>query len=176
MTPHPRYQHTLEDLFLTVFVHIDDWLKPYQFVLPKQPAQKASYSELFTIAIVGEILAQPYESTWYWIVQQTFRSLFPDLPHYTRYHRILRNAEKLVAELALSVVPKDSTHHVIDSKPLPVAKGKRASWAKFPEAVKGHDLARWGWCSASNCTRSSHPQDCSLGLRAGEHFRCGGGP
>ena len=137
MTPHPRYHHTLEDLFLTVFVHIDDWLKPYQFVLPKQPAQKASYSELFTIAIVGEILAQPYESTWYWIVQQTFRSLFPDLPHYTRYHRILRNAEKLVAELALSVVPKDSTHHVIDSKPLPVAKGKRASWAKFPEAVKG---------------------------------------
>ena len=84
MTPHPRYHHTLEDLFLTVFVHIDDWLKPCQFVLPKQPAQKASYSELFTIAIVGEILAQPYESTWYWIVQQTFRSLFPDLPHYTR--------------------------------------------------------------------------------------------
>ncbi len=29
MTHHPRYQHTLEDLFLTVFVYIDDWLKPY---------------------------------------------------------------------------------------------------------------------------------------------------
>ena len=105
MTHHPRYKHTLEDLFLTVFVHIDDWLKPYQFTLPQQPAQKASYSELFTIAIVGEILAQPYESTWYWIVKQTFRGLFPDLPHYTRYHRILRNAEKLVSELALSVLP-----------------------------------------------------------------------
>ncbi len=22
---HPRYQHTLEDLFLTAFIYIDDW-------------------------------------------------------------------------------------------------------------------------------------------------------
>ncbi len=47
----------------------------------QQPAQKASYSELLTIAVVGEILAQPkvgfagYESTWYWIVNQLFREL-----------------------------------------------------------------------------------------------------
>jgi len=136
MTPHPRYHHTLEDLFLTVFVYIDDWLKPYHHILPKQPTQKASYSEVLTIAIVGEILAQPYESTWYWIVTQSYRDLFPELPEYSRYHRILRNAEKLLAELALSVLPENRVH-LIDSKPLPVAKGKRASWAKFPEAVKG---------------------------------------
>jgi len=41
----------------------------------QQPAQKASYSELLTIAIVGEILTQPHESTWYWIVNQLFREL-----------------------------------------------------------------------------------------------------
>ena len=75
MSPHPRYQYKPEDLFLTVFVYIDDWLKPYQKLLPQQPAQKASYSELLTIAIVGEILAQPHESTWYWIVNQLFREL-----------------------------------------------------------------------------------------------------
>ena len=87
MTPHPRYQYKPEELFLTVFVYIDDWLKPYQKLLPRtdssgqQPAQKASYSELLTIAVVGEILAQPkdgfagYESTWYWIVNQFFRGL-----------------------------------------------------------------------------------------------------
>ena len=81
MTTHPRYQYRPEDLFLTVFVYIDDWLKPYQELLPQQPAQKASYSELLTIAVVGEILAQPkvgfagYESTWYWIVNQFFRGL-----------------------------------------------------------------------------------------------------
>ena len=148
MNPHPRYQYKPEDLFLTVFVYIDDWLKPYQKLLPQQPAQKASYSELLTIAIVGEILAQPHESTWYWIVNQLFRpvesalELFPKLPHYTRYHRILRNAERLVAKLALSVLGDDRIH-LIDSKPLPVANpkspflGKRSSWSRFPEARKG---------------------------------------
>ena len=136
MKPHPRYQYKPEDLFLTVFVYIDDWLKPYQDLLPQQPAQKATYSELLTIAVVGEILAQPYESTWYWIVSQLFRELFPKLPHYSRYHRILRNAERLLAKLALSVLGDDQIH-LIDSKPLPVAKGKRSSWSKFPEARKG---------------------------------------
>jgi len=136
MTTHPRYQYKPEDLFLTVFVYVDDWLKPYQKLLPQQPAQKASYSELLTIAVVGEILTQPHESTWYWIVNQLFRELFPKLPHYSRYHRILRNAERLVAKLALSVLGDDRIH-LIDSKPLPVAKGKRSSWSKFPEARKG---------------------------------------
>ncbi len=142
MTIHPRYQYKPEDLFLAVFVYIDDWLKPYQDLLPRQSAQKASYSELLTIAVVGEILAQPFESNWYWIVNQLFSELFPRLPHYSRYHRILRNAERLLAELALSVLG-DSRIHLIDSKPLPVANpkspplGKRSSWSKFPEARKG---------------------------------------
>ena len=69
-------------------------------------------------------------------MKQAFRDLFPELPHYTRYHRILRNAERLVAELALSVLGENHVH-LVDSKPLPVAKGKRASWSTFPEAVKG---------------------------------------
>ena len=72
----------------------------------------------------------------------------PRLPHYTRYHRILRNAERLLAKLALSVLGDDRIH-LIDSKPLPVANpklqrsrscpplGKRSSWSKFPEARKG---------------------------------------
>ena len=154
MTIHPRYQYKPEELFLTVFVYIDDWLKPYQDLLPRtdstgqQSAQKASYSELqgrtlrVTIAVVGEILAQPFESNWYWIVNQLFSELFPRLPHYSRYHRILRNAERLLAELALSVLG-DSRIHLIDSKPLPVADpkspflGKRSSWSKFPGARKG---------------------------------------
>ena len=48
----------------------------------------------------------------------------------------MRNAERLLAELALSVLG-DNRIHLIDSKPLPVAKGKRSSWSKFPEARKG---------------------------------------
>lgn len=136
MNHHPRYQHTPEELFLTVFVYIDDYLKPIADQLPNQPAQKASVSEILTIAIVGEMLAQPFESTWYWLVQHTYRALFPSLPSYTRYHRILRQAEQLIARLALSV-PRDTRLRIVDSLPLPVAKGKRASWSRFPEASKG---------------------------------------
>lgn len=43
----------------------------------------------------------------------------------------------LLAALALSVVTERSCLHLIDSKPLPVAKGKRADWAEFPAATKG---------------------------------------
>ncbi len=137
MAPHPRYQRSLEELFLHVYVYIDDWLEPYQAHLPKHSKQKASISELLTIAVVGELLAQPFESTWYWIVQQRFQDLFPSLPEYSRYHRVLRNAEPLLAGLALSVIRKQSQLHLIYSKPLPIAKGKRAEWAKLPEAAKG---------------------------------------
>ena len=41
-----------------------------------------------------------------------------------------------MAELALSVLG-DNQVHLIDSKPLPVAKGRRSFWSKFPEATKG---------------------------------------
>lgn len=139
MNSHPRYEHTLEDLFLQVFVYVDDWLKANEqrFGLPKQSTQLASYSELFTIALVGEIMAQPYESVWYWLVQQNHCDPFPCLPEYSRYHRVLRNAEKLWAELACSVVGNSPLPKLIDSKPLPIAKGKRQTWAKLPEACYG---------------------------------------
>lgn len=135
-----RERTTLDDLFLNVFVLVDDWLKANQmkFRLPRQPAQVASYSELFTIALVGELLAQPYESVWYWLVGQSYRDLFPELPEYSRYHRVVRNAEKLWAELALACTGQGMNGiKIIDAKPLPVAKGKRAVWAKLPEARKG---------------------------------------
>lgn len=83
--------------------------------MPKQRSQIASYSELFTVAI------------WYWLVGQSYRKLFPKLPEYSRYHRIVRNAEKLWATLALEVVGDSvGEFKIVDAKPLPVAKGKRA--------------------------------------------------
>lgn len=61
MTQHSRYQHSLEDLFLHVYVLVDDWLEENKsrFALPQQRTQVASYGELFTVAIVGELVAQP---------------------------------------------------------------------------------------------------------------------
>ena len=140
MTNHPRDQHSLEDLFLHVYVSVDDWLKENElrFALPKQRSQVAAYSELFTIAIVGEVMAQPYESVWYWLVKQSYQELFPKLPEYSRYHRVVRNAEKLWADLALELSGDVAGNFkIVDAKPLPVAKGKRAEWARCLEASKG---------------------------------------
>ena len=140
MTKHPRYQHSLEDWFLHVYVSVDDWLKENElrFALPKQRSQIAAYSELFTIAIVGEVMAQPYESVWYWLVKQSYQELFPKLPEYSRYHRVVRNAEKLWAALALEFIGDAAGEFkIVDAKPLPVAKGKRAEWARCLEASKG---------------------------------------
>lgn len=140
LNPHLRYQHSLEDLFLRVYILVDDWLKANEerFSLPKQRSQIASYSELFTIAIVGELVAQPYESVWYWLVGQSYRNLFPQLPEYSRYHRVVRNAEKLWAELAVKLAGSSTeAFKIVDAKPLPIAKGKRAEWAKCLEASKG---------------------------------------
>jgi hypothetical protein len=170
MNPHPRYEHNLEELFLHVYVFVDDWLKANEarFALPKQASQVASYSELFSIALVGEIVAQPYESVWYWLVKQNHQDLFPRLPDYTRYHRMVRNAERLWAELARSVLHESDLARLIDSKPLPIAKGKRHEWAKLPEARRGFStlgpmfgfklhaivnleglFERWGFASAN---------------------------
>jgi hypothetical protein len=82
MTKHPRYQHTPEALFLHVYVFVDDWLKQNELTLklPRQRQQVASYSELFTIALVGEMLAQPYESVWYWVFDTATVSSFPTCP------------------------------------------------------------------------------------------------
>jgi hypothetical protein len=136
MKRHSRHHFTAEELFLHVFVFIDDWRKTYEADLPKQALQKASYSELLTIAVVGEMMSQPFESVWYWMVRHSYRDLFPHLPEYSRYHRIIRNTEGLLAQLALAVVPQDEVY-LIESKPLPIAKGKRKGWTRLPEARLG---------------------------------------
>lgn len=61
---------------------------------------------------------------------QSYRKLFPRLPEYSRYHRVVRNAEKLWAAPALELIgDATSEFKIVDAKPLPVAKGKRAEWA-----------------------------------------------
>ena len=43
MKPHPRYQYKPEDLFLTVFVYIDDWLQTLSEATPKAGVPRWGY-------------------------------------------------------------------------------------------------------------------------------------
>lgn len=61
MTKHPLFLPSLEDLCLHVYVFVDDWLGLHgeRYGRREQRTQVASYGELFTIALVGELMAQP---------------------------------------------------------------------------------------------------------------------
>jgi hypothetical protein len=141
MSKHPRYNYKPEDLFLHVYVLVDDWLQENEarYKLPKQANQVASYSELLSIALVGELMAQGFESVWYWLVKDGFAELYPALPDASRYQRVLVNAEVLWAELAQYIAQQlpSTCVKAIDAKPLPVAKGKRAERCKCLQAAKG---------------------------------------
>ena len=130
--------HTTQDLFIIVYTITDDYLKQSleakRFTLPQNDDQKASYSELMTIAFVGEILNQPETGTWFLVVRNDFKHLFPTLPDITRYYRILRNLEGIWADIALCLANTidDETTYSMDSKPIPICKMKRR---KFPRAM-----------------------------------------
>jgi hypothetical protein len=96
--------------------------------------QKASYSELMTIALVGEILHEAYAGTWFLLVSRFCKHLFRTLPDITRYYRIMRNLERIWADLALCLANtiNDDTTYSVDSKPIPICNLKRS---RFPRAM-----------------------------------------
>jgi Transposase DDE domain len=134
-------RHTVTEIFTAVYVLVDDYLKASvsqgRFSLPEKPNQKGSYSELFTIVLVGEILQQKNQGLWYMLVQSEYKDLFPVLPDLSRFYHIGRNFERLYADLALLIAQHDGVY-LIDSKPLPICKGVRHKRERLmTEAVKG---------------------------------------
>ena len=123
-------QHTVSELFTCVYVLVDDYLKVAEqqgrFTLPQSKRQKGSYSELMTIALVGDLLNQADVGLWFKLVKREYKNLFPVLPDDTRYYRGLNKLERIWADLALALTAQHSTWaYSVDSKPLPVCKFKR---------------------------------------------------
>ncbi|RJF72039.1 hypothetical protein D3875_11200 [Deinococcus cavernae] len=121
---------SVADLFLHVFVAIDDYLQGLtasgRCRLPDAPDRKGSISELMTIATVGDILEQPNDEVWFELVKQDHADLFASLPDRTRYHRILLACERLFADFGLSLATTEHEEYaVIDSIPIPICRGAR---------------------------------------------------
>ena len=131
-------KHTIETLCTIVYTVVDDYIKQslgaQRFNLPQSNDQKATYAELMTIAFVGEFLNQPESGTWFLMMKYQFGSLFQKLPDVTRYYRILKNLERIMADFALCLAndADDETTYSTDSKPIPVCHMKRN---KFPRAM-----------------------------------------
>ncbi len=81
--------------------------------------------ELMTIALVGELRSQHHVGDWFELIKVEYRALFPELPHRTRYYRILKSLERIFADFALRFSRGDMLH-IIDSKPLPIVLDKTA--------------------------------------------------
>jgi Transposase DDE domain len=144
--------HNLEDLFTIVYTVTDDYIsqsiRAGRFTLPEMKNQKASYAELMTIALVGEILHQAHAGTWFLLVRNAYKHLFQKLPDITRYYRIMRNLERIWADLALCLANTvdDDTTYSVDSKPIPICNLKRSGFPRaMTEAIYGFSTMGGVW-------------------------------
>ena len=110
-------------------------------------------AELITIALVGEIMHEAHAGTWFLLVSRFCKHLFKTLPNITRfltikctyghgrYYRIMRNLERIWADLALCLANTvdDDTTYSVDSKPIPICDLKRSG---FPRAMTEARTAR----------------------------------
>jgi hypothetical protein len=133
-----------EDLFVYVYVLIDDLVIARKIAVPARPgpAPACSDAELLAIAVVRHLLGRRSESGFLAEVARDWAHLFPALPHQSEANRRTRwlwgAFEQLRATLAARL-PEDDCQQV-DTSALPV---KHASRVRGPDqwTGPGNDLA-----------------------------------
>jgi hypothetical protein len=137
-----------EDLFVYVYVLVDDALRSGAIAIAARPgpAPGCSDAELLTIAVVRHLLGRRSEAGFLAEVARDWAPLFPRLPHQSEANRRIRwlwgAFEQLRAMLAARL-PEDDCQQ-IDTSALPV---KHTSRVRGPDgwAGPGNDLpARFG--------------------------------
>ena len=133
-----------EDLFVYVYVLIDDLIGAGAIAIPPRPgpAPACSDAELLAIALVRHLLGRRSEAGFLDEVRRDWAHLFPRLPHQSEANRRIRwlwgAFEQLRAMLAARV-PEDDCQQV-DTSALPV---KHTSRVRGPDGWTGpgNDLA-----------------------------------
>jgi hypothetical protein len=133
-----------EDLFVYVYVLVDDAIGSPAIAIPPRPgpAPACSDAELLAIALVRHLLGRRSEAGFLAEVARDWGHLFPRLPHQSEANRRIRwlwgAFEQLRAMLAARV-PEDDCQQ-IDTSALPV---KHASRVRGPDGWTGpgNDLA-----------------------------------
>jgi hypothetical protein len=125
-----------EDLFVHVYVLVDDAIAAGEVTIPARPGPTPACSdaELLTIALVRHLLGRRSEAGFVAEVARDWAQLFPGLPHQSEANRRIRwlwaAFEQLRAALAAGCPVDDCAQ--IDTTALPV---------KHPSRVRGPD----GW-------------------------------
>ena len=106
-----------EDLFLQVYVLIDDLLRERRVVIPARPGPqpKCSDSEVLTISSIRHLLGRRSESGFLEEVRANWLGLFPHLPVQSELNRRVRwlwGASELIRQELIAAVPADSWSQV----------------------------------------------------------------
>src|SRR4029453_14338821 len=120
----PPVMLPLAELFVHVYVLVDDAVQHGQVPIPTRPgpAPTCSDSELLTLAIVRHLLARPSERAWLAELRANWADLFPRLPHQSEDNprvRWLGGAFELLRAHLAGQLPADSWQQV-DTSALPV--------------------------------------------------------
>lgn len=124
----------LADLFVHVYVLIDDAIRDRLVPIPPRPGPRpaCSDSEVLTLAVVRHLLARPSEAGWLAEVRRDWAHLFPHLPAQSEYNRRVRwlwGAFELLRQHLAAQLPADAWQQV-DTSALPVT---------HPSRVRGPD-------------------------------------
>src|SRR5512140_466873 len=123
-----------EDLFVYVYVLVDDALRSGAIAIAARPgpAPGCSDAELLTIAVVRHLLGRRSEAGFLAEVARDWGHLFPHLPHQSeanRRTRWLHGAFEQIRAVLAARLPEDDCQQV-DTSALPV---------KHPSRVRGPD-------------------------------------
>jgi hypothetical protein len=136
-----------EDLFVYVYVLIDDLMTARIIVIPRRPGPvpACSDAELLAIALVRHLLGRRSEAGFLAEVARDWAHLFPHLPHQSeanRRTRWLRGAFEQIRVTLAARLPEDDCQQ-IDTSALPV---KHTSRVRGPDSWTGPDglHARFG--------------------------------
>src|SRR4051794_13549090 len=152
-----------EDLFVYVYVLVDDAIADGEIAIPARPGPvpACSDAELLTIALVQHLLGRRSEAGFLHEVGRDWADLFPHLPHQSEANRRIRwlwaAFEQLRAALAAGVPVDDCAQ--VDTTALPV---------KHPSgsAARTAGSARTSWSPASAATPPTASGSTASGSRS----------
>src|SRR5919201_6197866 len=107
----------LGDLFVHVYVLVDDALADGSVAVPRRPgpAPACSDAEVLTLALVRHLLGRPSEAGFLAEVRRDWRHLFPVLPAQSEFNRRVRwlwGACEQLRQRLLAAVPADGWQQV----------------------------------------------------------------
>jgi len=122
----------LTDLFLIVFVLVDDWYqRKGKHYLQGKPGAKPEFldSEVITLMLMEDFIPYPSETQYIGYIRANYLDLFPRLISQSQFNRRARNLRLLVEKLRQYWIQQkawqEQSSFLLDTKPVPVLGYKR---------------------------------------------------